>query len=96
MVVPQQITRLETAPNVNFPNYPAFSRDGARIYFRGVEEDGSQGIWWIPPDGGSPTKVVAFDDPAVSVHGGFTIGPDRFYLTLAEYESDIWVMDLDW
>ena len=27
----------------------------------------------------------------------FEVGPDdRIYLALAEYESDIWVMDLEW
>jgi Tol biopolymer transport system component len=73
-----------------------FSPDGSRIYFHGVQEDGSQGIWWIPPDGGSPTKVVAFDDPAVTLFGNLTVDPERLYFTLAEYASDIWVMDLDW
>jgi hypothetical protein len=75
---------------------PQYAPDGSMIYFRGVQEDGSRGIWRVSPAGGSPTRVVAFDDPAVSVVAGFTVGPDLFYLTIAEYESDIWVMDLDW
>ena len=90
------LARIGTTPAITSPAVPTFSLDGSRIYFRGVQEDGSQGIWWIPPEGGSPTKIVAFDDPAVNVFGGFTVGPERFFLTLAEYESDIWVMDLDW
>ena len=24
------------------------------------------------------------------------VGPENLYLTIAEYESDIWVMDLEW
>jgi hypothetical protein len=24
------------------------------------------------------------------------VGPRSLYLTIAQYESDIWVMDLDW
>jgi Tol biopolymer transport system component/tRNA A-37 threonylcarbamoyl transferase component Bud32 len=71
--------------------YPAFSWDGSRIYFTGT-----RGVWWIPADGGDATKVVAFDDPALTVPVGVTVGPEDFYLTIAEYESDIWVMDLEW
>jgi Tol biopolymer transport system component len=75
---------------------PQFSPDGSRIYFTGTHEDGSQGIWWIPANGGEATKVVAFDDPSVAVQGYLTVGPEHLYLTIAEYESDIWVMDLEW
>jgi len=43
------------------------------------------------------TKVVAFDDPSLTVPGGsFSVGDDRLYLTIARYESDIYVMDLEW
>jgi Tol biopolymer transport system component len=75
---------------------PEFSRDGSRIYLVSVYEDGSRGLWWFPADGGEPTKVVAFDDPTKHAPGMFSLGPDRIYLTIAEYESDIYVMDLEW
>jgi serine/threonine-protein kinase len=75
---------------------PLFSTDGSRIYFVGDDEDGSRGVWWIPADGGDATKVVAMDDPSLDVLGYLTVGEDNLYLTIAEYESDIWVMDLDW
>ena len=79
-----------------------FSPDGSRIYFLGTHEDGSEGVWWIPANGGDATKVVAFDDPSLTVFGTvtavstLTVGPENLYLTIAEYESDIWVMDLEW
>jgi len=76
-----------------------FSPDGSRIYFFAAHEDGSEGVWWIPANGGDPTKVVAFDDPSRSVPVDLrvlTVGPENLYLTIAEYESDIWVMDLEW
>jgi len=74
-----------------------FSPDGARIYFSGTQEDGSWGVWWIPADGGDAKKVVAFDDPSLGVAGfQFTVGSEDLYLTIAEHESDIWVMDLEW
>jgi Tol biopolymer transport system component len=74
-----------------------FSPDGSRIYGFGTHEDGSLGVWWIPANGGDATKVVAFDDPSLNILPAFlTVGVEHLYLTLAEYESDIWVMDLEW
>jgi Tol biopolymer transport system component/DNA-binding SARP family transcriptional activator len=75
---------------------PQFSPDGSRIYTVATEEDGSEGVWWIPANGGDATKVVAFDDPSLTVPGYLTVGPEHLYLTIAEYESDIWVMDLEY
>ncbi len=73
-----------------------FSPDGSRIYHIATHEDGSEGVWWIPDNGGDATKVVAFDDPSLTVFRNLTVGPENLYLTIAEYESDIWVMDLEW
>jgi serine/threonine-protein kinase len=73
-----------------------FSPDGSRIYAIGTEHDGSEGIWWIPVGGGKATKVVAFDDPLLTPWGMIAVGPENLYLTIAEYESDIYVMDLEW
>jgi TolB protein len=73
-----------------------FSSDGSRLYFRATHEDGSRGVWWLPATGGDATKVIAFDDPTVTVIEATTVGPEHLYLTISEYESDIWVMDLDW
>jgi Tol biopolymer transport system component len=76
--------------------YPAeFSPDGSRIYFVGTDEEGAQGVWWIPTSGGTETKIITFDDPLLSVVG-FAVGREHVYLTISEQESDIWVMDLDW
>jgi Tol biopolymer transport system component len=73
-----------------------FSPDGSRIYFRGTHEGGSEGVWWIPADGGDATKVVAIDDPSLTLLGFLSVNSTHLYLTIAEYESDIWVMDLEW
>ena len=73
-----------------------FSPDGSRIYLRGTGEDGSEGVWWIPAAGGAATKAVAFDDPSLAVLFTLTVGRDRIYLTISEYESDIHVIDLAW
>ena len=48
--------------------------------------------------GGEPRLVVTGDDSALKVAASdarlMSIGPDRLYLTVSEYESDIWVMNL--
>jgi len=75
--------------------HPKFSPDGSRIYFHGTEEDGSEGVWWIPAGGGEATKMVAFEHPSLTVLGWPSVGEEDIYLTIAEYESDIWVMDLE-
>jgi Tol biopolymer transport system component len=76
--------------------YLKFSPDGSRVYFLATHPDGSEGVWWIPANGGDATKVVAFDDPSLTVFNAITVGPEDLYLTISEYESDIWVMDLEW
>jgi Tol biopolymer transport system component len=90
------LSRLTMTAGVVDPNLLHFSPDGSRIYFLGTHEDGSQGVWWVPAAGSEAAKVVAFDDPALTVYTGFTVGPEHLYLTVAKYESDIWVMDLEW
>ena len=74
---------------------PRFSPDGSRMYFSATADDGWEGLWWIPADGGDPTKVVAFDDPALAV-SYISVGPKHFYFTIDQNESDIRVVDLEW
>jgi hypothetical protein len=72
-----------------------YSRDGRTLYFGAAHRDGREGVWAMPAAGGPAHLVIAFDDPALAAHGGLiSIGPDRLYLTVAEYQSDIWVANL--
>jgi serine/threonine-protein kinase len=80
---------------IQWSSSPRFSTDGSRIYFVATDEEG-RGVWWIPAEGGQAARIVTFDDPPLSVWPNLTVGPENFYFTIAEYESDIWVMDLDW
>jgi Tol biopolymer transport system component len=78
---------------------PAYSRDGRTIYVWGSHRDGRVGAWAIPVAGGPPRLVVVWDDPALTVPGLTQpyppgLGPDRLYLTVSQYESDIWVAKL--
>jgi Tol biopolymer transport system component len=76
---------------------PAYARDGRTIYVQGNHRDSRRGVWAIPVAGGPPRLVIRFDDPTLSVLGVRPdVGPDRLYLTVSQYESDIWVAKLRW
>lgn len=73
------------------------ARDGRTIYVPGIHRDGSQGVWAIPVAGRAPRLVIAFDDPALANPSpDLSVGADRLYLTVAQYESNIWVANLHW
>jgi Tol biopolymer transport system component len=78
------------------PTAPRYSRDGRTIYVTGTHEDGRRGVWAIPAAGGTPRLVLAFDDPLLDAAGSLGVGPDHLYLSVSQYESDIWVAKLRW
>lgn len=75
---------------------PALSPDGKTLYLRAAR--GSEaGIWALPLTGRAPRLVVTFEDPALLVQsypGTINVTRDRLYVTVGEFESDVWVMDL--
>ena len=74
---------------------PDWSRDGRVIYFSATRSDGSQGLYSMPAAGGEPRLLIRYDDPARQVFVyGFSVGDGKVYLTVSEFESDIYVMDL--
>jgi Tol biopolymer transport system component/DNA-binding SARP family transcriptional activator len=83
------------------PFDPVFSDGGRTIYFRATEkkgvngEDGRQGLWSMPLEGGDATLVVHYDDPALTAYGS-AVHDGTYYIAVSDYESDIWVMDLEW
>jgi Tol biopolymer transport system component len=73
--------------------HPRFSRDGSAVYLSAYHEDGSGGIWAIPLHGGEPSLVL--ESAEFMAPSMFSVGRDRLYVTVAEHESDIWVMDVE-
>ena len=61
-----------------------------------IDSTGASGLYSVPAAGGTPREVVRFDDPSKSVLPQSLVVKDKVYFALAEYESDIWVMDLEW
>ena len=77
-------------------NWPEWASDG-RVYFVAADREGTHGLWAIPAPGGSPRLVVHFDDPTrPGGWWGITVGNGTIYLSLPEFESDIYAMDLEY
>jgi serine/threonine-protein kinase len=91
----EQILLDGAAAGLAAVDFPGWSRDGRIIYFRAADSTGALGLYAIPAAGGTPHVVVRFDDPTKSVWMIYSLGDDRVYFSLAEYESDIYVMDLE-
>jgi hypothetical protein len=75
----------------SFGYAPDWRRDGQLIYFRD-----SKGIWSVPASGGEQRLLVRFDDPArYAIRPEWATDGENFYFALTEYESDVWVMELE-
>jgi dipeptidyl aminopeptidase/acylaminoacyl peptidase len=95
----REIWRREFFPSSGLVGVRAFrfAPDGRTIYVDATHPDGRVGVWALPLQGGSARLVVASDDPALATSWqGISVGRDRLYLTVSEYESDIWVAKLRW
>jgi Tol biopolymer transport system component len=77
------------------PSYPRWSKDGRTVYYIAYDGEQHASFWSVPISGGEPKLLVKFDDPMrQSTRAEFATDGERFYFTLAKYESDIWVADL--
>lgn len=77
------------------PFLPAgWSSDGSTIYYLGADSLGTT-IQAVPVIGGRPRVVMRFDEPTRPWHRyGFRVFRDRFYFTVGDRQSDIWVAEL--
>jgi Tol biopolymer transport system component/serine/threonine protein kinase len=77
------------------PRFPAWSSDGQTVYYKAVDAEERASFWSIPVSGGTPKLLVRFDDPTrKSVRPEFAADGSRFFFTLTENKSDLWVMHL--
>lgn len=75
---------------------PAWSSDGRTIYYLSFDRENEASIKSIAASGGEPAVLVRFDDPnRRALRREWAVGAGRFYFTLTEHESHIWVMELD-
>jgi hypothetical protein len=72
-----------------------WSSDGMRVYFLSADS-ASTNLYAVPASGGLARLVVRFDDPSRPWHRyGFEIFRDRFYFTVGDQQSDIWVAKVE-
>ena len=78
------------------PYLSVWSDDGRTAYFIGRDpKDPTVGIWGVPAAGGPARLAVRFDDPARPWHqNGFRSHGGKFYFTVGDRQSDIWMTEL--
>ena len=65
------------------------------MYYKAYDAEGRSSFWAVSAAGGTPTLLVKFDDPArQSYRIEFATNGERFFFTIAHYQSDIFVMDV--
>jgi Tol biopolymer transport system component len=76
--------------------YLSWSPDSRTLYYLALDSAAHASIWSIDRQGGAPRPVVHFDDPSREWHRyGFAVFRGRFYLTLGDRQSDLWVAEVD-
>ena len=74
---------------------PSWSSDGRSVYFKSHDARGDATIWSIPVTGGTPRLLVRFDDPTrPSTRPELIADGKRFYFTINDRQSDVWVVEL--
>ena len=77
------------------PLLAQWSSDGRTLFFKAADADGRASLWSVPAAGGEPRVLVRFDDAGrPSPRAEFAVDSHRFYFTLADRESDVWLMTL--
>ncbi|MFL5582584.1 MAG: protein kinase domain-containing protein [Gemmatimonadaceae bacterium] len=72
-----------------------FAASGRELYFKSHDASGRASFWSIPAAGGRPRLLVRFDDPARSSNRfDFASDGKRFYFTLEDRQSDVWVAEV--
>jgi len=77
------------------PLFPEWSADGRVVYYKARDAEGHSSFWSVPALGGKPKLLVRFDHPSrKSIRPEFSTDGFRFFFTLTDNKSDLWVMDL--
>jgi TolB protein len=93
---PRRVTQLPETISGPEPPTADWSRDGRTIYFKASDGEGRASIWALAATGGRPHLLVRFDDPARPSYNTYSFTTDgrRFYFTINDRQSDIYVAEL--
>ncbi len=86
-----------TDPAPVSPYVVAWSADGQGVYFVGRDpRTRVVHVYRVLVNGGSPRLAVEFDDPTRPWHrNGLDVQGRRFYVTLGDRQSDVWMTEVD-
>jgi serine/threonine-protein kinase len=88
-------TVLDSATSRMSAEYPVWSADSRTLYFKSHGAKGEAEFWSIPITGGAPTLLTRLDDPdRPSYRPEWSVGAGRMYFTIADLQSDVWVMQV--
>jgi len=77
------------------PMFVGWSRDSRTVYYKAFDDEARSSFWSVPAAGGTAALLVKFDDPAQqSQRVEFAAGADRFFFTIGNYGTDIFVMEV--
>jgi Tol biopolymer transport system component len=69
--------------------------DGQTVYMKTFDAAGKAALWALGVNGGAPRPLVRFDEPLRPTRRPeFATDGKRLYFTLAQSESDVWVMGI--
>jgi Tol biopolymer transport system component len=72
-----------------------YAANGRELYFKSHDARGRASFWSIPVAGGRPRLLARLDDPArASNRFEFASDGKRFYFTVEDRQSDIWVAEV--
>lgn len=87
--------RLSPAGRTAWVGSAFWSPDSRRVYYLMADSSGVS-TWAVPPFGGAARLLVRFDDASRPWHRfGFRVHGGRFYFTLGDLQSDIWVAEVE-
>ncbi|MGH7535912.1 MAG: hypothetical protein ACREMG_10025, partial [Gemmatimonadales bacterium] len=93
---PEVVDLTRGVPGGPRPTYLEWSADSRTLYFLAVDSADRASIWSVGAGGGTPRQIVAFDDPARQWHRfGYGLSAGRFYFTLGDRQSDVWVTEVE-
>ena len=76
------------------PETVFWSADGSTLFFK-AHDEGRASLWSVPAAGGAPKLLVRFPNPLRrSNRRDFSVYAKRFYFTLEDQQSNIWVADV--
>jgi hypothetical protein len=75
--------------------FVSIADDSTTLYFKSHDSEGRAAVWSVPASGGRPIMHIRFDDLSrPSMRPEFAVGDGRFFFTIDDRRSTLWVADV--